>query len=390
MTEVGILEILLEGLENCTDYRDGTKVYYSLTEILFLSFCGVLSGCESYQDICDFGELKLDWLRKYKPYENGIPSHDTINRAMSLLNTNELSKLLQDVSTRDIQLSDGEVVHIDGKMLSGSATKKQQQTKKSEGGRQALHTVNVFCSSLRSCIASEKVQLKGGEKQVLKDILAVLDLRGCLLTMDANFCFKDVATDIQAHEADYLLGLKKNQPILYETAKQLLACEDIGVQKHIGKEEQGHGRIEKRDCYVLNIKQIEQDPQFQHKALFCEWKGLKSLIQVNSVRTIITSNKTAQETRYYISSKEFNPLEANDIIRGHWEIENNLHWVLDTAFGEDENRKRDENAAFAFSIFRKIAFNKLNNFPDAKTSIKRKMRKCAMSEAYLEKVLYFS
>lgn len=389
-TKLGILDILLEGFESCTDCREGLRVYYSLTEILFLTFCGVLSGCEGYQDICDFGELKLDWLRKYKPYKNGIPSHDTINRAMNLLSSKQLSKLLMDSNKLKTALKEDNVWHVDGKSLAKSATKKQQQTPKTKGGRQAIQTVNVFCSSLRACIASEKTQDKGGEKHVLKDILDVLDCRGKLLTMDANFCHHDVVSAVCKHEADYLIGLKKNQPTLLATAEKILTPENIDVDKCIGKEERGHGRIEKRNCYVLNINKLRKKLSEEDKAIFSDWYGLKSIIRVDATRTEIAKEKTSIETRYYISSREFTAEEANKLVRSHWSIENNLHWVLDTIFGEDDNQTRNENAAFALSIFRKIAANKLANYPDPKSSIKGRMRKCAMSEAYLDNVLKFS
>lgn len=384
-----IFYVLIEEFENCTDYRDSSRVFFPLPEILFLTFCAVLCGCESYEEIADFGKLKISWLRKYLPYAKGIPSHDTINRGLSILNHKELEKVLLGVSSYEISSLTGEVIHVDGKSVSGSVTKKEQQTKKIDGGKQVIHTVNVFCSPMKTCLASMKVLDKGGEKEVFKDMLDVLDLSGCLITLDANFCCKDVPKAVKAHEGDYLIGLKENQPKLLAAATDLL--EDMAVvEVHLGKEEKGHGRIEKRDCVVLNLSNLSAAQKEKYDTLFAEWDGLKSLIRIESTRTIISKKETTNETRYYISSKEFNPLNANEIIRGHWSIENNLHWVLDTAFGEDKSRKRSNKSAFAFSIFRKIAYNKISNFNDPKVSIKRKMKKCAMSEYYLEKVLEIS
>lgn len=386
----GILDLLIEEFEKCTDYRDPSRVYYSLTEILFLTFCGVISSCESYQEIVDYGEMKIEWLRKFLPYRNGIPSHDTLNRGLSMLNTKELSNILLGISSYEIKLKTGDVLHIDGKSLSGSSTVKEIQTKKTEGGKQALHTVNVFCSSIESCIASIPTADKGGEKGVLLDLLDVLDLKGSLLTLDANFCQTDVVKAMEAAEVDYLIGLKDNQPTLRATAEELLDLEkNEAVEKQIGKEERGHGRIEKRDCTVLSIENLPQEEIKKHEKLFAKWNKLSSLIKIESTRTIIATSKTEKETRYYICSKKLTAEQANKIVRDHWKIENNLHWVLDTAFGEDRNRNRNHNAAFALSTIRKIAFNKVQNFKDKKISVKGKMKKCLMSNAYLEKILGF-
>jgi len=345
-----------------------------------LTFCGVLCGCESYDEIADFGKLKISWLRKYLPYTNGTPSHDTINRGLSVLNIKELEKILLGISSYEISSLTGEVIHVDDKSVPGSVTKKEQQTKKINEKKQAIHTVNVSCSPMKYCLASTKVLDKGGEKEVFKvfkDMLDVLDLSGCLITLDANFCCKDVPKAVKAHEGDFLIGLKENQPKLLAAAEDLL--EDTSItEAYLGEEEKGHGRIEKRACFVLNLSNLSAAQKEQYDTLFAEWDGLKSLIKIESTRTIKETKETTNETRYYISSKEFNPLNANEVIRGHWSIENNLHWVLDTAFGEDKSRKRANKSTFAFSIFRKIAYNKISNFNDPKVSVKRKMKKCAM------------
>jgi predicted transposase YbfD/YdcC len=387
----GILDLLVEEFSKCSDNRDVSRVHYSLTEILFLVFCGLISSCETYQDIVDYGEMKIDWLKKYLPYSNGIPSHDTINRALSLLNKKELSNVLLGISSYEITLKTGDVLHLDGKLLSGSATVKEMQTKKSAGGKQALHTVNLFCSSLRSCIASVPVADKGGEKQVFLNLLEVLDLRGTLLTLDANFCDTEVIRAMQEAEVDYVIGLKNNQSSLRKAAEELLHLQEKGIiEKHIGKEERGHGRIEKRDCKVVYLENLPQEIKAKYEKLLTKWKGVATIIQIEASRTIIATDKIENETRYYICSQKIEALRANQIIRAHWTIENNLHWVLDMALGEDKNRNRNHKAAFALSIIRKIALNKLANFDDPKTSIKRKMRKCLMSNDYLENILGIS
>lgn len=383
------LNLLIEELNECDDFRDPNMIDYPLVEILFLAFCGSLCGCQTYEEIVDFGELKLLWLGKFLPYKEGIPERDTIRRAFGMLNPKQLEKVLINFSKLDIKLPNGSVLNMDGKWLSRSATIKEQQTKKSKGGKQAVNMVNVYCSTVNSCLASLRVSSKEGEKDALEDILSLLDLSHCMITMDAGYCYRDVAEKIVDKKADYLIGLKANQPKLLAAAQDLLKnCP--AVETYIGEEEDSHGRLEQRTCKVINFSNLEQPYQDQYGEIFERWKGLDCLIQVVCKRTVKSKNKTSAEARYYISSKEQMPKKANEIVRGHWRVENSLHWMLDVHFGEDKSTKRAGNSAQNFSIIRKMAFNKLKTFDDPKVSMKRKLRKCALDEEYLEKVLKIS
>ena len=380
------LKILIGKLGECDDHRDPNRLSYSLVEILFLTFCGSVSSCETYEEIVDFGNLKLSWLRKFLPFKNGIPSPDTIGRILAVLNTKQLEKVLSGFCEYMIELPNGSVLNIDGKRISRSATIKEQQTKKSEGGKQAINMVNVYCSMVNSCLASIQVSCKAAEKKALDDILLLLDVSHCLLSFDAGYCYTDVAEQVVEAEADYLIGLKQNQPKLFEVAQDLLT-NNPAIQIHEDEQTNGHGRIEQRTCTVLNISDLKKSQPKQYEELFQKWTGLKCLIKVVCQRTIKATNKKSAEPRYYISSKEFDPQYANEIVRGHWGVENNLHWVLDAIFREDKSTKRAGNSAANFSILRKLAFNKLKSYDDPKVSMKRKMKKCAMSEQYLENIL---
>jgi predicted transposase YbfD/YdcC len=384
-----VFQVLIKEMSLLSDFRESSRIYYSLEEILFLTFCGVLSGCESYNEIEDFGELRLDWLRNYLPYSNGVPSHDTINRLMSILNTRELERMLANWSNYELSLPDGSVVHIDGKRLGRSSTVKQKQLKVEQGGRQARFMVNAYCSALNVCLASTLVGSKSGEKQSIASILSLLDLSTCLLTLDAGYCYADVAEQIREEKADYLMGLKKNQPKLLELAEVLLE-EQHNWQSQYEQTSQGHGRIEKRNCQVIWIKEIEQRLSSQQRHLLSRWKDLTCLIRVHRTRTDMLKDKQTQEQAYYISSLSMNAEQANGYVRSHWQIENELHWQLDTVFGEDRSTKRNKAAAENFSCVRKMAFNKLKAYEDKKVSFNRKMKKCAMSTLYLENVLGFS
>lgn len=385
----GSLNFLLGKFEECDDYRDSSKIKYSLSEILFLVFCALVSGSETYEEIVDFGKLKLNWLRKFSSFTMGIPSHDTIGRVLSFLNTKQLEKALAEFSSYGIELSNGSIINIDGKWISRSATIKEQQTKKSKGGKQAINMVNVYCSALDTCLASMRVSSKTGEKNALSDVLTMLDLSHCLITMDAGYCYPDVAKQIVNAEADYLIGLKGNQPKLLAAAKDLLEhCP--ATESHMDEEKDSHGRSEQRSCKVLNFSNLDQEYLDQYGDLFKRWIGLKCLIMVVCFRTNKSNNKTSAEARFYISSQQLMPKKANDIVRGHWHVENKLHWVLDVILGEDRGTKRAGNSAQNVSIIRKMAFNKLKSFNDPKVSMKRRLRKCALDESYLEEVLQIS
>ncbi len=380
------LKFLLSKFEGCDDYRDPNRIDFRLEEILFLTFCATVCGSESYQEVVDFGEERLDWLRKFLPYQNGMPSHDTIGRVFSMMNTKQLEKVLTEFSSYGIELSNGEIVSIDGKWLSRSATVKQQQTKKSEGGKQAINMVNVYCSAINSCLASIRVSSKSGEKNALDEILELLDLSYCVITLDAAYCYTDVAEKIVKSEADYLIGLKGNQPTLFEAAKDLLEnCPAIEV--HADEQKSSHGRLEQRTCKVLNFSNLDKEYHEKYDSLFSKWAKLNCLIMVVCERTVKLNSKTSAEARFYISSKELNPKRANEIVRQHWHVENSLHWVLDAILGEDRSTKRDGNSAQNFSILRKMAFNKLKAHDDPKVSMRRRLKKCALSISYLEDVL---
>lgn len=381
-----LLKVLISKLGELDDYRDPSRLTYTLIEILFLTFCGLICNCQSYEEIVDFGELKITWLRKFLPYKEGIPSHDTINRVLQVLNTKQLEKVLAGFCDYAIQLPAGTIINIDGKRINRSVTIKEQQTKKIHGGKQAINMVNVYCSMFNSCLASVRVSCKAGEKNALEDILEMLDLSECLITLDAGYCYPDVAEQIVESESDYLIGLKENQPKLYAATAEVLK-KSTAITVHQDEQKQSHGRLEQRTCTVLNLNELEDSYKAEYGVLFERWLELKCLIMVVCQRTVKATNKTSAEARYYICSSLLTAEQANQNVRGHWEVENSLHWILDATMGEDKGRKRAGNSAANLSILRKLAFNKLKAFEDPKVSVKRKMKKCAMSESYLENIL---
>lgn len=372
---------LIRSLRCVEDPRIERSKIYPLIEILFLTTSAVLSGFEEWDEIVDFGEEKIAWLRKYLPYEQGIPSHDTVNRVISLIDHRVFEECFINWATMDIELSQGTVISIDGKKLRGSASKKEQQTAHAQGGKSALHIVHAWCHELQLCLAQYQTDAKSNEITAIPVVLDFLEISGCIITLDSMGCQKKIAEKIIQKEADYIMGLKDNQEAL--SLAVFTAFSENDEQANTNKElqeEQKHGRKESRLCRVLPADLL---PEWAQSS---DWKGLKSVIEIQSHRTIMASGAVENETRYYISSLDIDAQAFNRLVRAHWNIENQLHWTLDVVFGEDQSRKRIRNAAQNFSTIRKIALNLLKTQSE-KISVNRKRNKCALSDQYREKIL---
>ncbi len=377
------LNRLLEAFGTVEDPRIERSKLYPLIEILFLTISAVLSGFEDWDEIVDFGEEKFDWLRKYLSYENGIPSHDTVNRVISMIDYRVFESCFINWATMGIELPQGTVISIDGKKLRGSATKKEQQTPRAQGGKSAIHLVHAWCHELQLCLAQYKTDAKSNEITAIPVILDFLEISGCIITVDAMGCQKTIAEKIVDKDADYIMGLKDNREALSLAA--FTAFSEQEEQTNADKElweVKNHGRKESRLCRVLPAEMLPSWGQVP------DWKGLKSIVQIQSQRTILSTGAIEYETRYYISSLSVDAPTFNRLIRSHWNVENQLHWSLDVIFGEDLSRKRIRNAAQNFSTIRKMALNLLKT-QNEKISVNRKRNKCALSDHYREKTLGF-
>lgn len=372
---------LIESFTPLEDPRIDRKKLYPLMEIVFLSVCAVLSGFEEWDEVVDFGEEKLNWLRKYLPYEHGIPSHDTMNRVISLVDDRAFERCFIDWVEMSISLPEGVTIHLDGKALSRSATIKQQQTPRSKGGKGAIQILHAWCSELQVCLGQYKTETKSNEITAIPALLDMLEVSGCLITIDAMGCQKTIAEKIIDKDADYLFGLKDNQEALSLAA--FTAFDEKAQAAHTDTQtDQNHGRKEIRNCRVLPSTAL---PEWGKAA---DWNGLKTLIEIRSERYVMATGILEKETRYYISSLIDDAAAFNRLIRSHWNIENQLHWSLDVQFGEDDSRKRVRNAPQNFSTIRKIALNLIKANPE-KISVNRKRNKCALSDSYREKMLGF-
>jgi predicted transposase YbfD/YdcC len=376
---------IIESFSQLQDPRIERSKRYPLIEILFLTVSAVISGFEGWEEIEDFGHEKQKWLRKYLAYENGIPSHDTINRVISMINHRAFEECFMDWATMNIELPQGTLISIDGKKLRSSATKKEQQTPRRQGGKSAIHLVHAWCHEFQICLGQYQVAQKSNEITAIPALLDFLELEGCLVSIDAMGCQKSIASKVLENKADYIFGLKGNQEKLSMGVLEAFEAHEVDAVSGLDEqqsEKKEHGRKEKRVCRVLPSDKL---PKWVEAG---QWAGLCSIIEIQSERKIIASGRVEQEVRYYISSLEADAKTFNHLIRSHWNVENQLHWSLDVQFGEDASRKRIRNAAQNFSTIRKMALNLIKANTE-KISVNRKRNKCALSDEYRSKMLGF-
>ncbi|GHX69679.1 ISAs1 family transposase [Vibrio cholerae] len=356
------------------DYRQESKVEHKLSDIILLTICGVLSGHDGWDGIIDFGNARLDFLKRYGHFEAGIPSADTLSRVMGMINPVALQRSfiawMKDCHT----LTDGEVIAIDGKTLRGSYDRSK--------GKGTIHMVNAFAKANGMSIGQLKVDSKSNEITAIPKLLDLLDVKGCLITIDAMGCQKKIAQKIRDKEADYLLAVKGNQGMLeqaFDDYFRMDMLQDFDGSSY-STQEKSHGRIETRVALVNRDLSVLGD--IEH-----EWPGLKSMGIVASIRQE-SAVATEQDVsiRYYICSKELEAQTLLEATRSHWGVEV-MHWSLDTAFCEDNSRIRADDRAEAFARIIQICLNLLKSETTFKGGIKRKRMNCAMDEKYLSKVL---
>jgi len=340
-----------------------------LSDIVFMTISAVLCGANDWDAVGVFSEDQEEWLKTHGDFSNGIPSHYTVKRVFSLLDPKFFGECFTAwVSVLCSGLEKG-VIAIDGKCIRGADPKTV--------GKKLAHIVSAFSSSNGLCLAQVKVDDKSNEITAIPELLQLMEVSGCTLTIDAMGCQKKIAEAIIGKGADYVLAVKKNQRNLY--AGIIETVEKSEPDDSHTSADIGHGRIEQRECSVYsdlsNIKTAG------------EWTGLKSIAVVKSARTDKKTGKETAETRYYITSRESDAKWLNEAVREHWSIENRLHWILDVVFGEDSSRKREGNAAENFNIILKTALAMLVGDKELKLSKKNKRMKAAMNVSYREKLM---
>lgn len=349
------------------DPRLARRKRHLLTDIIILTIVAVLCGAESWDSIELFGKTKIDFLRLFLKLPNGIPSHDTINRVISMLNSRSFERIFtQWVQSLKDKGIDVELIAIDGKTVRGSKDTFHEKS--------AIHLINAWASQNQLVLGQCKSEGKSNEIESIPILLDLLDIKDSIITIDAMGTQRDIAKKIIKGEANYILALKANQKELLEETQSIFRVQTPDSISSVA--EKGHGRIETRTCEVITNIEFLYGKE--------KWEGLKSIVRITSNRSI--NNKKTQEQRYYISSLNVNAEKFNSYIRHHWGVENNLHWTLDMTFNEDHQRKRNGMAAQNFSLINKIALNLLKK-DNTKGSLKAKRLKAGWDNQYLLKLI---
>lgn len=363
----------MELLATLPDPRIDRTRRHSLEAILFLCLCGVVCGANDLVAIEDFGNARRAFLEKFVNFPNGIPSHDTIGRVLSKLDPTALEEVFTKWMRGVAEATKRDVVAIDGKVLRRALDK--------ASGNGFITMVSAWSTANGMVLGQLGTDVGSNEIATIPRLLELLYLKGCLVTIDAAGCQTDVATKIVDANGDYLLAVRDNQPKLHAAVQaQFDAAPESTLRKskaHATSTETRRGRKETRECWVIPI--ADDFPEAER------WKKLAQIVRFDSERTI--DGETTRGTRWFITSrKTLTAKQALAAVRGHWQIENKLHWSLDVAFREDDSRLRAENAAENFAVVRHVALNLLRNV-ESKVGIKNRRLKAGWSDDFLTKVL---
>lgn len=346
---------------------------HNLLDIIGITICAVICGADDWVEISQFGQAKQQWLQSFLNLPHDIPSHDTFGRVFSLLDPDQFQRGFVAWVNAISQLTDGQVVAIDGKTARRAYEKNGNP----------LHVVSAFATANGITLGQRATDKKSNEITAIPKLLKTLQLKGCVVTIDAMGCQKDIAKTALEQGADYVLAVKGNQKTIYQDLQYLFS--ESTVNQYTGDSyetrEQGHGRREVRRCRTINDVRLLPDGEVKRY----DWPGLSCLAQVTNERTV--NNRTTKEVRYYLSSLTGDAKEILSAVRSHWQIENSLHWSLDVSFREDESRARLGHAQENLSLVRKLALALLKNETTTKIGVAAKRMKAGWDEAYLCQVL---
>jgi predicted transposase YbfD/YdcC len=363
---------LIRTLEEVPDPRVDRSKDHDLVDVLVIALCTILVGGDSFYDMEEFAEVRLPWLKTFLRLRNGAPSHDTFNRVFQALDGRQLADAFSRWTQSVREVLGGEVVALDGKSVRRALNR----------GEEFRVIVSAWATESGLLLGQRKVRDKSNEITVVPELLQALELAGCIVTADAMHCQKNIAKEIIEADADFVLALKGNQGTAFAEVKSFLddavsrSDKSLAVLETVDK---GHGRLEVRRYW-----QTEKIDWFADKTA---WEGLRSVGLVESVREI--NGQRTVERRYYLSSLPVDIQRFAKAVRGHWSIENQLHWVLDVVFGEDQARARTEQAAENLAAMRRLAVNLLRKDKKCKRSVKGKLMRAAIDPDYLRHLLTF-
>ena len=359
------------------DPRIDRSKRHKLLDIIAISICAIICGADSWVHIEMFGKSKEEWFRTFLELPGGIPSHDTFGEVFSRLDPEQFQSCFMDWTREVAQLAQGEVVAIDGK------TVRRSHDRHSE--RRAIHLVNAWASANTLTLWQVKTEEKSNEITAIPQLLQMLELNGCIVTIDAMGCQKPFAQGIVDRGAGYVLAVKENQGQLNEDVRDLFAgAEEFGFEgvphDYATTLNKGHGRIERRECWVIS------DPDcLDYLSTGHDWPGLRSVVKVVGRRG--TAEGTTAQPRYYISSLNASAESLLGAVRAHWSIENSLHWSLDVTFREDQCRVRKDHSPQNMATLRQISHNLLKKETSLKVGLQGKRLQAGWREDYLLKVL---
>jgi predicted transposase YbfD/YdcC len=365
-------EDLISYFATINDPRIERTKYHKLIDILVISLCAFICGADTWIQIEQYGKSKKEWLKAFLELPHGIPSHDTFNRVFAALNPKEFEECFMKWVRGMMGGNAREIIAIDGKTARRSH----------RGGKGALHMVSAWARENGIVVGQVKTEEKSNEITAIPELLKVIDVRGAIITIDAMGTQKKIARDIVKRGGDYVLSLKGNQELFHQEVKdyfedaRIRKFKDIEYVKH-KTVEKDHGRIETRKYWLTT-----DIDWFSEKN---KWSGLRSIGMVEAQRDINGSIST--EVRFYISSLQNDAEEFARAVRGHWSVENSLHWVLDIAFREDECRTRMGNAPENLAIMRRFALNILKADTTLKCGIKAKRLRAGWDQSFLESLL---
>ena len=365
----------LEIFRGVPDPRDEKNRRYALDEILFLCVCAVISGAEGWSAIAQFGQAKLAWFRNYLAYDHGIPNEDTIAWVIGRLRVQAFEACFVEWVQGIVGTGEGEIIAIDGK----TARRSHDRSK----GKSPLHMVSAWACKQRVSLGQRATSEKSNEITAIPALLDLLEIKGALITIDAMGCQSEIAQRITAKKADYVLALKGNQGHLHEAVVHYFEAAEAADFTHVPIKthqqiDSGHGRVETRAHYLID--DLSTLPNRD------KWPGLSSIGLVVSTRFNKRSKVESVERRYYLCSITHINLFA-EATRAHWGIENQLHWVLDMVFREDESRIRSGSTPQILNMLRQLANNLLRKM-DSKLSIKARRFQAALDDTFRAKALF--
>lgn len=369
---VGEAVVFLRYFTDLPDSRQPGKVAYPLDEVLLLSLLAVLAGAETFVDIARFGDKKLDFLRRFRPFRAGTPSHDHLGDIFATLDAEKFQQCFADWVAA-LTGAPADIIAIDGKTVRRSFEKR--------AGKAAIHMVSAFAARQRLVLAQVKVAEKANEITAIPKLLDMLAIEGAIVTIDAMGCQRAIADKILDSKADYVLALKGNQGSLRDDVAIFAAEQKDNDFKDttISRDETvdgDHGRIETRTTTVIHDIGWLQE---RH-----DWPGLKAVVMVESTREI--GEKTQRETRFYITSLALPARQLGPIVRSHWAIENSLHWVMDMVFRDDECRVRTNHAPANFTTLKHMAHNLIRMTP-GKDSLRLRRKVAAWDDDFLASII---